>query len=410
MTHGESCRKSLLCGLLLALGLALAPSTAQAQNTAAFSPPQNISNNPAGSIASDQQIAVDSRGRIYIVWDQNSNGILFSRLVDGGKTFSSPQNLANSVSGSRLPAIAVDPAGNINVIWTSASVPGAWLSRSTDGGTTFSAPHAIANIANTVRNATFATDSGGNIYFSWVDNASPQNLSFSRSLDQGATFSAPIQLSNGTNSELGIWAVGLAPNGNVDLVWSECNSQCTIWFNQSKDGGATFSSAKMLAQALDLSNISLAFDSTGAIYIPYNTVPQRIPNQPVPIGDVFLVGSKDGGNTFSTTNLTNNPNPQAFSCCAQIVVDSGGNVDLVWVDPEPVIEFARSTDGGSTFSRTTVAGNGVSSVGSPRIAVDSKGGINVIWTAPNDIFYSRSTDNGTTFSSPQIYPMTTMLI
>jgi hypothetical protein len=368
----------------------------------AFSPPQNLSNNPAPCCASDQQIAVDSSGRMYIVWSQDSGGVLFSRSLDGGKTFSSPQNLASSVSGSRLPEIAVDPAGNINVIWTSGSVQGVWLSRSTDTGATFSAPKAIANgVCRCFPATSVATDSAGNIYFSWIDNASPPNLFFSRSLDQGATFSAPIQLSNSTNSQLGIWALGLGTNGNVDLVWSECNSQCTIWFNQSKDSGATFSSPKMLARALDLDHISLVLDSTGVIYVAYNTVPKQIPGQPVPIGDVFLASSKDGGNTFSTTNLTNNPNPQAFSCCAQVAVDSGGNVDLVWVDPEPVIKFARSTDGGSTFSRTTVPAGTSSEVGFPQIALDSKGGINVIWTAPNDVFYSRSTDNGTTFSSPQ---------
>ena len=404
MTHRETCWKWLRGGLFLALGLALAPSTAQAQNpppptTVAFSPPQNISNNPASSSASDQQMAVDSRGRIYTVWIQHFEDVLFSRSVDGGKTFSSPQILSNPQGGSQSqrPTIAVDPAGNINVTWISVNGPNALLSRSTDGGTTFSAPKAIANVQS--GSTSVAGDSAGNIYFSWVDHASG-NVSFSRSLDQGVTFSAPTQVSNSTNSDVVNWALGLGANGDIDLAWSECNSQCSIWLSQSKDRGVTFSSPKMLAQALDLTNISLALDSTGAIYIAYNTVPEQIPGQPVPIGDVFLVSSKDGGNTFSTANLTNNPNPKAFSCCAQVVVDSGGNVDIVWVDPAPVIKFARSTDGGSSFSSTAVSGSG-SSVGSPRIAVDSNSGINVIWTHPNDVFYSRSTDNGITFSSPQ---------
>jgi len=348
-------------------------------------------------------MAVDSLGRIYVIWIQrdpspDSADIFFSRSVDGGKTFSSPQNLSNHQGSVQLPKIALDPAGNINVIWTNTNGPTALLSRSTDGGTTFSEPKAIANVP-TGPATRVAGDSAGNIYFSWVDNAS-KNLFFTRSLDQGASFSAPAQISNSTNSDLVNWALDQGANGDIDLVWSECNTQCSIWFNQSKDRGVTFSSPKMLAQALDLTNISMALDSTGAVYVAYNTVPERIPGQPVPIGDVFVVSSKDGGNTFSTTNLTNNPNPQAFSCCPQVAVDSGGNVDIVWIDPEPVIKFARSTDGGSSFLSTAVTG-AISGAGSPRIAVDSKGAINVIWTAPNDIFYSRSTDNGTTFSSPQ---------
>jgi hypothetical protein len=59
-----------------------------------FSPPQNISNDPGTSWV--HQVAVDSKGNINVVWWDDSPGfrtVFFSRSIDGGLTFSTPQSL-----------------------------------------------------------------------------------------------------------------------------------------------------------------------------------------------------------------------------------------------------------------------------------------------------------------------------
>jgi hypothetical protein len=403
MTHSEAFRKRLLCGLFLGLALAVLGSTAHAQllppplNAPVFSPPQNISNNPGASF--DHQIAVDSNGKIYIVWLDNSPGyaaVFFSQSSNGGVTFSTPQNLSNDAGGSAAPRIAVDPVGNIDVVWAGLSGSrGGFFTQSIDGGTTFSAPVSIAN--NVSGTPVIALDTIGNIYASWVDSVS-LNVSFSRSLDGGATFSTPMQLSNRPPiSDVGISSLAADANGNIDLVWEDCTGYCQVWFNRSNDGGVTFSSPQSIAGTLEFPPlVSMALDSVGAIYVTYNTVP---------FGDIWLVSSKDGGATFSQTNVSSDQAPlppRADPCCAQVVVDPGDNIDVVWEDNGALrdITFARSTDGGVSFSSTTISTTGVA----PQIAMDSAGFISVVWAGPSpnsDTFYSRSTDNGITFSSPQ---------
>ena len=402
MTQREAFCKRLLCRVFLGLALALPASTARAQlppppaSTVVFLPPQNISNDPGASF--DHQIAVDSSGRICIVWLDNTPGyaaVFFSQSSDGGITFSTPQNLSNDPGGAAPPRIAVDSAGNIDVVWAGSSgSQSGFFSRSTDGGATFSAPVTIAN--NVPGTPVIALDSSGNIYASWVDSVS-LNVFFSRSVDGGATFSTPTQVSNRPPLR-GAFVSSLAVDaiGNIDLVWQDFEGYFNVWFNRSDDGGVTFSSSKNIAAALEFGPlVSMALDSVGAIYVTYNTVPN---------GDIWLVSSKDGGITFAGTNVSNDQTPptRANPCCAQVVIDPVDNVDVVWADNGPLrdITFARSMDGGITFSSTTISTTG----GSPRIAVDSGCSINVVWAGPSpnsDVFYSSSNDNGATFSAPQ---------
>ena len=66
------------------------------------------------------------------------------------------------------------------------------------------------------------------------------------------------------------------------------------------------------------------------------------------------------------------------------------------------ILFSRSTDGGATFSTPQNISRTTSFPYNPRIAVESNGTINVIWldtpSIAYDVYYARSTDGGVTFT------------
>src|SRR5438552_683341 len=98
-------------------------------------------------------------------------------------------------------------------------------------------------------------------------------------------------------------------------------------------------------------------------------------------------------------NVSNDGNAEF----AQIAVDSKGNINVVW-DESGIFDifFSRSTDGGVTFSpRKNISNNAGSSV-FPQIAADSNGNINVVWedSTPGNfcILFTRSSDGGITFS------------
>jgi hypothetical protein len=99
-------------------------------------------------------------------------------------------------------------------------------------------------------------------------------------------------------------------------------------------------------------------------------------------------------------NLSNNPGDSFDSSIAV----SGNNVHVVWNDNTPgnyEIFYSRSTDGGDTFSTINLSNNEDSSLG-PAVAV-SGNNVYVVWQdgINAEIFYRRSTDGGISFGPTQ---------
>jgi hypothetical protein len=112
----------------------------------------------------------------------------------------------------------------------------------------------------------------------------------------------------------------------------------------------------------------------------------------------------NAGDVFarSATNLSNN----AGISDEPAIAVSGNNVYIVWRDSTPgrgEIFYTRSTDGGATFSGIVNLSNTPGSSVSPSIAI-SGNNVYVAWDdntgtgEDSEIYYRRSTDGGATFS------------
>lgn len=94
----------------------------------------------------------------------------------------------------------------------------------------------------------------------------------------------------------------------------------------------------------------------------------------------------------------------------QIAVDSRGGIDLVWESFDSNTQasstfFSRSKDG-VNFSAPMDLCSAGDSCGSPQIVVDGTNRISLVWAASSclgcsqDVFYTRSTNKGASFSAP----------
>src|SRR6266446_2115908 len=345
---------------IVILGLAVLCTPARAQ---VFSPPKSISNNSIDSHGSfTPQIAVDFGGNINAVWEDdtasNSN-ILFSRSTDGGATFfPTPMKLSNSLGCSFNPVMAVDVSANIDVVWQDSP------------------------------DCRFRTS----------------NIFFSRSTDGGITFSAPMNLSETIISAFySIPQIAVAA-GNISVVWESDTGNLGIWFRSSSDGGATFSEPKMLSTNTGGSiDPQIAVDKSGNINVVWE-------DDIAGHSDLSFRRSTDGGATFfPILNPKNLSNPHgsfiASAHSPRIAVHLAGNINVVWEAPDitPDTFFARSGDGGATFSTPPPKiSNDLGSSSNARLALDANGNINVAWednTGNRDIFFTRSTGSGTSFST-----------
>jgi hypothetical protein len=113
-------------------------------------------------------------------------------------------------------------------------------------------------------------------------------------------------------------------------------------------------------------------------------------------GEVFFARSTDGGKTFSDPlNLSNTTAGAGkgrltrdlwHNGSLDLVTGPEGNVYAAWTEYEGALRFSRSTDGGARFSAPVhIADGGVAAPArGPSLAVDAKGTIYLAWTVGED--------------------------
>ncbi len=345
---------------------------------ATFSTPAPISGIPGGDVSSPLRIVADSSGTIHVIaigavptgGGHYLDGVFYARSSDGGATFS-VTSITNPGETYILwaPIMTVAPSGSVNILWmplnpstqTGPTYTGSALSvsRSTDGGATFSRT-AVWNWPNTPdtgieANDLLVVDNEENIYVVWnyCLQSQPCTLFFSRSTDQGTTYSIAMPLGNGRPSQLLLDSAGnldlagkilacfsvaqrimaqlfsaptAPPDGNLAVdskgdifdLWSQSGA---LLLSRSTDGGATFTQINNLG---NLNGGSLALDSHDNIDIPVNVTKS--------VGDFQIVffRSTDGGSTFSSPTQVSNDTKMQCPQLTGMALENTGNIDVVW--------------------------------------------------------------------------------
>jgi hypothetical protein len=305
--------------------------------------------NPNKRRQGDDAVAFTGDGlalHAYLSFDGNlgerpkkaNSGIIISSSRDG-LTWNSPVPAVDHVNTSRpfedKPWIKADNnpgspnKGNIYLLWTKFDVYGSkdpehkthiYASRSVDGGQSFAVPHRISekpgdcvDSNKTVMGAVPAVGPQGEVYAVW---AGPDGLVFAKSGDAGNTF--------GKNK-----VITDTPGGWDFAVKGLGRS------NGTPSAGVDVSKGK----------------DRGSIYVNWGDTRFGDP-------DVFLIVSRDGGETWSKPLRVNddpqgNGKEQFFTWMAVDPVDA--SVNIVFYDRRDLegtqtgLTLARSVDGGRTF-------------------------------------------------------------
>jgi hypothetical protein len=210
----------------------------------AFSKPVNLSNSSGcatidqyhANHANHRQMAVEAGDKIDVVWNDSVAGVMFRRSSDGGVNFLPPANISPTLGQS--PKIAVDLNGNVNVVWEgrpATNLSRVYFSRLNSSAATFSTP-TIIDTNGSDTSASYLTggtdpevtvDSSGGIDIVWDDNTPANNpyvgsdVFFSQSVNGGALFSKPLDISNRLGVQFGgPLQIGVDSSGNVYVAWS----------------------------------------------------------------------------------------------------------------------------------------------------------------------------------------------
>ncbi|MFN4218123.1 MAG: sialidase family protein [Candidatus Bipolaricaulia bacterium] len=251
-----------------------------------FAEPVLVGGTDQANFQDKELIAVDNTGgrfdgNVYMAWTEFSPDgpqILFVRSTDGGKTFSAPIVLSDDISVQGATP-AVGPDGEVYIIWLALDSAERTLKirRSDDGGVTFGPTVTAAQLARTAdpqasnacrRQAlkggirtlelpSVAVDRSptsffrGAIYIAYQsdpDGSGPDtsNIFLVSSLDQGKTFSQPVQVNDDqTHTDQFMPAVAVAADGTVGVFFYDRrldpnNLKIDVYFARSRDGGRSF--------------------------------------------------------------------------------------------------------------------------------------------------------------------------
>lgn len=105
---------------------------------------------------------------------------------------------------------------------------------------------------------------------------------------------------------------------------------------------------------------------------------------------------------ISTKQLNTTPS----SSYPNFLIDAQGNYDAVWTDTTAGVFFSRSTDHGTSFPASVMIPGSAGAALQPQIVVDATGNnIDVVWAQSTstagsyNVFFSRSTNGGASFSA-----------
>jgi hypothetical protein len=291
-----------------------------------FSNVTNITNNPTDSVYA-QIVANDNN--VYMIWQesvtQNPNeknyDIFFIKSEDNGNTFSKPINLSNNPGFSEHPQIAVSKNG---------------------------------------------------VFIVWADNTNSNNteIMFTKSEDNGTTFSKVINLSNNSqnsnNQEISAF------DENVYVVWQDIDSTTNFYGNEINEAAEKKPLTKIMFKAsLDIGktfkdSIELV-NNTNDAYPKVNSYKEH----------VYVTWNSENSNS-SSENDDDNENSGLF--------------------------FIKSSNKGNNFENSIRMAH--YNFGESQISVNENK-VFIVWGglhAKNikDIYFVQSDDNGTTFTDPYI--------
>ena len=271
--------------------------------------PRAVQLSTPGVDAAEPATTTAADGTFYVSWvnhDAKQADVMIARFNNNGEMQGSPvrvnqqAGVATAWRGDQ-PSLAIGEDGSVFVVWTARVHSGdkhgsdLYMSVSNDRGQTFSSevkinddkvpgPHGMHSLA---------VAKNGRIYVSWLDE---RNIHKPK------------------------------PSAKADGHHMESNRD--LFISYSTDGGRTFSAnRKVASEACPCCKTSLAVSDDGTLYAGWRQV------LPGSFRHIAVIRSKDGGATFSTPKIVSDDRWVLQGCPVSgpsLFVEPGGTLQVLW--------------------------------------------------------------------------------
>jgi len=365
---------------------------------------------------------IAARGsRVFVVWHEANGGLENVYLAvsrDRGTTFSAPIRVSDNAPGAVAelhPAVALR-GRRVFVVWQEFAngrdddAGRIKLARLDARGQKLAPDVRVDDAEGSGKWLPSIAIAGANPIVAWIDERDPgpegeplEHVYVARGLSGGASFSPAVRVDAGTPDPLALhddnkWAPAIAAQRNsVYVAWADFrNYNWDIFLAASVDGGATFGANVRVDDFPDLERLNerpvLGLDRRGPLHVAWTDLRAREPDT-----NVFYARSDDGGATFTPNRQlddskvgfdpdTGTPSNQWHPALA---VDRD-KLFVAWQDNRlgnDDVFFTTSFDGGATFAaseRVDDTGNGTSEQTRPSLAIARHGTKRVCYVAWED--------------------------
>lgn len=240
------------------------------------------------------------------------------------------------------------------------------------------------------------------LYWNSDDN---DNLKFTSSVDEGATWSEPVLISNGFDSiftETISEHIFINDNGDIGVGWEQESEPVLIFFALSTDGGLTFTSE----EDIDTLSYSSEFSNSESV-IAWSGDGQNIALAISDDETQGVVVSNDFGMSWTDIVLQSSDGPEGIDNqnSASLVVN-GMNMYVIWngQNGDSHIYFSKSNNAGVTWDDSIQISTSAISEDNTRLLVNEDfSKVLISWIGDSqELMQTVSTDGGDTFGSPKI--------
>lgn len=232
----------------------------------------------------DRAVNSPFKSHVYTPWKRvtaldSATQIVVTKSTDKGQTWNTPIPVSERLTGSSedttfgqsFPLITTGPKGQVYLVWNHGPKKGIGFSKSSDGGITWTEQRIIHNykefgtpkflagqgVRHTVKGAVRAEaypiitcnytegKRSGELYLCWSADSIP-NVYFSRSTDEGETWSTPkIVSQNNTNDQFWAWIAVDPITEDLAVMYLDSrndpnNILVECYVSYSSDGGETW--------------------------------------------------------------------------------------------------------------------------------------------------------------------------
>ena len=287
----------------------------------------------------------DGSSRVYAAWMEVSDRahVYFARSTDNGGSFGAPVRLDSAGGAAIGPELASSGTDDVVGVW--ADFRGGTNYReiysrfSTNRGGTFAGNVKVNAAGETATRDSFGVDiaaSGNNVYvvYEAFQTNRRRQVYFSRSTDNGASWSTPVQLSTPMGTTFVAATPRVAASGNrVYVVWRDNRSGALdVYMRRSTNGGSTFQPE----QRVDVGDAAGSSVSTSPDVAAEgdNVYFVWVDDRDGGSLDIWMNRSIDAGATLlgAAVKLDQDPVFPHDSIQPRVVATSAGGAVAAWVD------------------------------------------------------------------------------